>query len=122
MPVLVSVYIEEHIAPPTKAVIYSRIPFWSRTKNTVSHILFLIWLGPSHQQDDFTGFQCAYSLYHCQYKVRGHRLSSHKYLLSHLIVHRERFAMNDLKIFTKIIEQTAKDQINTLLSLGAFKD
>ena len=30
--------------------------------------------------------------------------------------------MNDLKIFTKTIEQTAKDQINTLLSLDAFKD
>ena len=58
---------------------------WSCTKNTVSHILFLIWLGPSHQQDDFTGFQCAYSLYYCQYKVRGHRLSSHKYLLSHTV-------------------------------------
>ena len=25
---------------------------WSSTKNAVSHILFVIWLGPSHQQDD----------------------------------------------------------------------
>ena len=39
---------------------------WSSTRNAVSHTLFVIWLGPSHQQDDFTGFQCAYSLDHCQ--------------------------------------------------------
>ena len=48
-------------------------------------------------------------------------MSSQKYLLSRIIIHRERFVMNDLKIFTKTIEQTAKDQINTLLSLDAFK-
>ena len=25
---------------------------WSSTRNAVSHILFVTWLGPSHQQDD----------------------------------------------------------------------
>ena len=31
----------------------TRIPLvWSRTIDTASHIKFLYWLGPSHQQDD----------------------------------------------------------------------
>ena len=57
VPVLVVVYIEERTVPPAKTVFHSREPHGSCQQCSIPHCL-LPWLGPSHQQDDFTGFQC----------------------------------------------------------------